>query len=183
MRSSNSPFAKLDCIRSGLVTCASLCIRRETTKTQVFEFGLASHVSRHLQDSLQDATMIRDACIALCRLLTDDDMSVLASNSYAFARTIAKDHIMPRLLLQALQYHNKDASVAAEVYAALRSIIVNDEVCREVDALGGIDIISNMLALHVSQPLSAIDASSISTLSMARLPSSTQYPKNAHCVD
>jgi hypothetical protein len=160
-------------IRSGLVTCASLCIRRETTKTQVFEFGLASHVSRHLQDSLQDATMIRDACIALCRLLTDDDMSVLASNSYAFARTIAKDHIMPRLLLQALQYHNEDASVAAEVYAALRSIIVNDEVCREVDALGGIDIISNMLALHVSQPLSAIDASSISTLSMARLPSST----------
>jgi hypothetical protein len=160
-------------IRSGLVTCASLCIRRETTKTQVFEFGLASHVSRHLQDSLQDAAMIRDACIALCRLLTDDDMSVLASNSYAFARTIAKDHIMPRLLLQALQYHNKDASVAAEVYAALRSIIVNDEVCREVDALGGIDIISNMLALHVSQPLSAIDASSISTLSMARLPSST----------
>jgi hypothetical protein len=160
-------------IRSGLVTCASLCIRRETTKTQVFEFGLASHVSRHLQDSLQDAALIRDACIALCRLLTDDDMSVLASNSYAFARTIAKDHIMPRLLLQALQYHNKDASVAAEVYAALRSIIVNDEVCREVDALGGIDIISNMLALHVSQPLSAIDASSISTLSMARLPSST----------
>jgi hypothetical protein len=160
-------------IRSGLVTCASLCIRRETTKTQVFEFGLASHVSRHLQDSLQDATMIRDACIALCRLLTDDDMSVLASNSYAFARTIAKDHIMPRLLLQALQYHNKDASVAAEVYAALRSIIVNDEVCREVDALGGIDIISNMLALHVSQPLSAIDASSISSLSMARQPSST----------
>jgi hypothetical protein len=131
----------------------------------VFEFGLASHVSRHLQDSINDASLIRDACFALCRLLTDDDMSVLASNSYAFARTIAKDHTMPRLLLQALQHHNEDASVAAEIYAALRSVIVNDEVCREVDALGGIDIISNMLALHVSQPLSAVEGGSTSSSS------------------
>jgi hypothetical protein len=93
-------------------------------------------------------------------------MSVLASNSYAFARAIAKDHTMPRLLLQALKHHNENASVAAEVYAALRSVIVNDEVCREVDALGGIDIISNMLALHVTQPLSAVDVAS-SSLSLS----------------
>jgi hypothetical protein len=32
-----------------------------------------------------------------------------------------------------------DAAVAAEVYAALRSVIVNEEVCREVDALDGIE--------------------------------------------
>ena len=164
-------------IRGGLLTCASLCVRREGTKTQVFEFGLASHVSRHLQDSLNDANLVRDACFALCRLLTDDDMSVLASNSYAFARAIAKDHTMPRLLLQALKHHNENASVAAEVYAALRSVIVNDEVCREVDALGGIDIISNMLALHVTQPLSAVDVasslSSLSSSSLARVTSTT----------
>ena len=84
---------------------------------------------------------------------------------------------MPRLLLQALKHHNENASVAAEVYAALRSVIVNDEVCREVDALGGIDIISNMLTLHVTQPLSAVDVasslSSLSSSSLARVTSTT----------
>ncbi len=39
----------------------------------------------------------------------------------------------------------------AEVYSALRSVTVNDEVCRQVDAAGGIDTITSALSQHTSE--------------------------------
>lgn len=37
------------------------------------------------------------------------------------------------------------------MYSALRSVTVNDEVCRQVDAAGGIDTITSALAQHTSE--------------------------------
>lgn len=153
--------------RSALLLCAILCVKREKTKTQLFEAGLPHAVSGILQtcttptasnvssSSYDDTSksiptyLVAAACIALCRLLTDDDMNVMASNAYAFARTIGKEG-MPKLLLKTLNKYNTNAVVAAEVFAALRSIIVNDEICREIDGLGGIDIVTANLAPHVA---------------------------------
>jgi hypothetical protein len=49
------------------------------------------------------------------------------------------------------------------VYAVLKSITVNDDICREVDALGGIDSITRHIALETAgEPVTAAQLSSAS---------------------
>lgn len=60
--------------------------------------GLHTFVNRILTKHMDNPILVSAACIGLARLLTDDDMSVMASNAYQFARTIGKEG-MPKLLL------------------------------------------------------------------------------------
>lgn len=108
----SSATSPLDVRRSSLLCAAVLCVKREGMKTALFEGGLPDTLTAILQQAaaVQEAAagggappLVREACVALSRLLTDDDLSILASNAYAYARTIASTGVVPQALLKLLQ--------------------------------------------------------------------------------
>lgn len=112
----SSAASPLDVRRSALLCAAVLCVKREGMKTALFEGGLPETLTAVLQQAAAAAAaaagpagtggappLVREACVALSRLLTDDDLSILASNAYAYARTIASTGVVPQALLKLLQ--------------------------------------------------------------------------------
>jgi hypothetical protein len=94
-------------------------------KQALFEGGFADSITAILQAAAASSTpapvpvegaqagpasppLVRESCIALSRLLTDDDLSILASNAYAYARTIASTGVVAQALLKLLQACNGD---------------------------------------------------------------------------
>ena len=55
------------------------------------------------------------------------------------------DSALLSLLLAAAERYHGHVPTLCELYSALKALIVNDEICREVDALGGIDSITRHL--------------------------------------
>ena len=64
---------------------------------------------------------------------------------YPTARELAADGFAP-LLLGALERHQRRFGTAAEACAALRCIAVNDPICRDIEAAGGVARITAVLA-------------------------------------
>jgi hypothetical protein len=93
------------------------------------------------------------------------------------ARELAADGFPP-LLLNAMERHQRRYGTAAEVLSALRSIAVNDPICREIEATGGVQRITKVLREYISEiagaapmpPLPVVDAPASATLSLSELP-------------
>jgi hypothetical protein len=66
------------------------------------------------------------------------------------------DSALLSLLLAAAERYHGHVPTLCELYSALKALIVNDEICREVDALGGIDSITRHLGEQAcGEPISA----------------------------
>ncbi|KAJ1256282.1 hypothetical protein BS78_K055600 [Paspalum vaginatum] len=72
-------------------------------------------------------------------LLTPDDNRVVASQVYGYSRRFAEIGI-PEVLVNTLREH-VIPSILPSACAALKSIAVNDEICRSISENGGIDVL------------------------------------------
>lgn len=68
-----------------MLALAVLCVKREAVKKLCFERGADRFLAAALAspELLADAALVRDGCVLLQRMLTDDDLSVNASDAYA----------------------------------------------------------------------------------------------------
>lgn len=78
-----------------------LCVKREEIKTYLWDRNITDVVQRNLREASGQAMLIRDTCLLLSRLLTDDDYSVMSSKAYEFAREVAKMGLASQLLAMA----------------------------------------------------------------------------------
>jgi hypothetical protein len=86
-----------------------MCVKREEVKVEMFECGAARLIAATLTAPHRKPVggLVRDVCLLLSRMLTDDDYAVEASKAYNYARLLAGDGIVAPLL-EALREHAAD---------------------------------------------------------------------------
>jgi hypothetical protein len=95
--------------RAAIVCAALLCVRREDIKVYLFEHKATAVIFHNLQSEVAKghAGLVKDTCMLLSRMLTDDDYAVQASKAYTYAREVASGGIILELLA-ALTMHNHE---------------------------------------------------------------------------
>ncbi|KAF3534781.1 hypothetical protein DY000_02036635 [Brassica cretica] len=132
IRDSGSDSDSLD---AGFAVVAAAATGNEVVKELFMELKVDELILKVL--NRESKITIRALYDAIRVLLTPDDNRVVASQVYGYARTFAKLGIA-RALTEALQAGiGSDSLVSASI--ALKSIAVNDEICKSIAESGGID--------------------------------------------
>ncbi|KAJ4868144.1 ARM repeat superfamily protein [Raphanus sativus] len=132
LRDSSSDSDSLD---AGFAVVAAAATGNEVVKELFMELKVDELILKVL--NRESKTTIRALYDAIRVLLTPDDNRVVASQVYGYARTFAKLGIA-KALTEALQAGiGSDSLVSASI--ALKSIAVNDEICKSIAESGGID--------------------------------------------
>ncbi|VVB10449.1 unnamed protein product [Arabis nemorensis] len=120
---------------AGFAVVAAAATGNEVVKQIFMELKIDEFILQVL--NRQSKITIRALYDAIRVLLTPDDNRVVASQVYGYARTFAKLGIA-KALTEALQAGIcSDSLVSASI--ALKSIAVNDEICKSIAETGGID--------------------------------------------
>ncbi|CAA7025233.1 unnamed protein product [Microthlaspi erraticum] len=132
LRDSSSDSDLLD---AGFGVVAAAAAGNEVVKQLFMELKVDELILQVLNQ--QSKITIKALYDAIRVILTPDDNRVVASQVYGYARTFAKLGIA-RALTEALQAGiGSDSLVSASI--ALKSIAVNDEICKSIAEAGGID--------------------------------------------
>ncbi|KFK30021.1 hypothetical protein AALP_AA7G207600 [Arabis alpina] len=132
LKDSGSDSVTLD---AGFAVVAAAATGNEVVKQVFMELKIDEFILQVL--NRQSKVTIRALYDAIRVLLTPDDNRVVASQVYGYARTFAKLGIA-KALTEALQVGiGSDSLVSASI--ALKSIAVNDEICKSIAETGGID--------------------------------------------
>ncbi|KAF8112337.1 hypothetical protein N665_0065s0108 [Sinapis alba] len=124
-----------DSLDAGFAVVAAAATGNEVVKELFMELKVDELILKVL--NRESKITIRALYDAIRVLLTPDDNRVVASQVYGYARTFAKLGIA-RALTEALQAGiGSDSLVSASI--ALKSIAVNDEICKSIAETGGID--------------------------------------------
>ncbi|KAL1215813.1 hypothetical protein V5N11_024346 [Cardamine amara subsp. amara] len=124
-----------DSLDAGFAVVAAAATGNEVVKQLFMELKIDELILQVL--NRESKTTIRALYDAIRVLLTPDDSRVVASQVYGYARTFAKLGIA-RVLTEALQAGiGSDSLVSASI--ALKSVAVNDEICKSIAETGGID--------------------------------------------
>ncbi|KAF8083737.1 hypothetical protein N665_0755s0019 [Sinapis alba] len=124
-----------DSLDAGFAVVAAASSGNEVVKELFMELKIDELILQVLtRESKRTVHALYDAIRVI---LTPDDNRVVASQVYGYARTFAKLGIA-RALTEALQAGiGSDSLVSASI--ALKSIAVNDEICKSIAESGGID--------------------------------------------
>ncbi|XP_010447171.1 PREDICTED: armadillo repeat-containing protein 6-like [Camelina sativa] len=124
-----------DSLDAGFAVVAAASTGNEVVKQSFMELKIDELILQVLKR--ESKTTVRALYDAICVLLTPDDSRVVASQVYGYARTFAKLGIATALT-EALQAGiGSDSLVSASI--ALKAIAVNDEICKSIAEIGGID--------------------------------------------
>ncbi|CAN8327370.1 unnamed protein product [Cochlearia groenlandica] len=124
-----------DTLDAGFAVVAAAVTGNEVIKELFMELKIDEFILQVLYR--ENRTTIQSLYDAIRVILTPDDNRVVASQVYGYARTFAKLGIA-RALTEALQAGiGSDSLVSASI--ALKSIAVNDEICKSIAESGGID--------------------------------------------
>ncbi|KAH0940762.1 hypothetical protein HID58_000399 [Brassica napus] len=124
-----------DSLDAGFAVVAAAATGNEVVKEIFMELKVDELILKVL--NRESKVTIRALYDAIRVLLTPDDNRVVASQVYGYARTFAKLGIA-KALTEALQEGiGSDSLVSASI--ALKSIAVNDEICKSIAESGGID--------------------------------------------
>lgn len=99
----------------------------------------------------------------ICVLVTADDNRVVASQVYTHARKFAKNG-MAEVLLDVAQEENLASSSLATFCTTLKSIAVNDEICKSIAENGGLDVVLQCIDDSGNQRNKALAKTSCSLL-------------------
>uniref|UniRef100_A0A1J3HX74 Armadillo repeat-containing protein 6 n=2 Tax=Noccaea caerulescens TaxID=107243 RepID=A0A1J3HX74_NOCCA len=131
----DSSSSDSDLLDAGFAVVAAAAAGNEVVKELFMELKVDQLILKVLNQ--QSKITIKALYDAIRVLLTPDDNRVAASQVYGYARTFAKLGIA-RSLTEALQAGiGSDSLVSASI--ALKSIAVNDEICKSIAEAGGID--------------------------------------------
>lgn len=122
---------------SGFSVVAAASTGNEVIKESFLELKIDELIVQTLKE--HNGGSIPSAYNAICILLTSDDNRVVASQVFGYARKFAKLGIAEVLVDSLQEGINSPSLVSASI--ALKTVAVNDEICRSVANHGGIDTI------------------------------------------
>ncbi|XP_047341394.1 armadillo repeat-containing protein 6 [Impatiens glandulifera] len=125
----------LDVLNSGFSVVAAAATSNEIVKESFMELKIDEMITRVL--NMPQKRNIPSLYNSVRVLLTPDDNRVVASQVYGYARRFAKIGIAEVLVDSLREGINSPSLVSAAT--ALKTIAVNDEICRSVADNGGID--------------------------------------------
>ncbi|CAH2076951.1 unnamed protein product [Thlaspi arvense] len=129
------PRSDSDSLDAGFAVVAAAATGNEVVKESFMELKIDELILKVL--NRESKTTIQALYDAIRVILTPDDNRVVASQVYGYARTFAKLGIATALT-EALQAGiGSDSLVSASI--ALKSIAVNDDICKSIAETGGID--------------------------------------------
>uniref|UniRef100_A0A7N0VD33 LRRK2 ARM repeat domain-containing protein n=1 Tax=Kalanchoe fedtschenkoi TaxID=63787 RepID=A0A7N0VD33_KALFE len=127
----------VDVLTCGFSVVATAATGNEVVKEKLMELKIDELIVQILQG--QKTSLIHSIYDAIRVLLTPDDTRVVASQVYGYARRFAKIGIAGALVDLLHEGITSPSLVSASI--ALKSIAVNDEICKSVAESGGIDAV------------------------------------------
>lgn len=140
----------LDIISEAYAVCALASLKSEDNKVESMSAGLGTLAinSVSAKSVPQNDAIVVAVCGLLTALTTADDDSKPASSAFPNARNLAKEGAIEALvdsLRRATEDENTPSRCLSSLCGALRFISANDEICQQVLALGGIDIVLSLI--------------------------------------
>lgn len=117
------------------------CLLVEYLKRHRFQRDLNSKTTSY---SALDAAALQAGCDAIYSLVTADDMRPAASKAYGNAMKIAKAGAVDAILA-VLPNIPKSTPILSTLCLTLKSLAVNDEICKTVAEQGGLDTVLQFL--------------------------------------
>ncbi|CAM6059604.1 unnamed protein product [Sphagnum tenellum] len=117
------------------------CLLVEYLKRHQFQRDLNSKTTSY---SAPDAAALQAGCDAIFSLVTADDMRPAASKAYGNAMKIAKAGAVDAILA-VLPNIPKSTPILSTLCLTLKSLAVNDEICKTVAEQGGLDTVLQFL--------------------------------------
>ncbi|MCO5547179.1 hypothetical protein L7F22_000622 [Adiantum nelumboides] len=132
-----------DNIRLACTLVSAAAAGDEVVKEQFMDLNAAEEFPKLLKESTRDESLVILICSASKALVTSDDNRVVASKAFTNARIFA-EHGMVEALLACTQLLRSASSVAS-ICMALKSLAVNEAICKSIAEQQGIDFVLQAL--------------------------------------
>ncbi|CAK9193229.1 unnamed protein product [Sphagnum jensenii] len=123
----------------GAAAVAAAATRNEQIKEMFMDMGVDELLIHLLTKYAKDDEILHVACDAIRSLVTDDDQRPATSKVFRNAIRIVKGGAMDSILAAFLQ-QPKSSPLLHILCTTLKCLAVNDEICKEFSAQGGLDI-------------------------------------------
>lgn len=144
--------ANVDAHAAALQCTATLCVRREENKRAVHRNKLVDLVLDDLRSHRDNVVLIRDSLPVLRTLATNDDKSAAVdAKAFDVAREIVAAGAMEALF--DVGHANPDhTAVLADVLFTMVTLTVNNDVCKQVNEMGGLGFITDIMIRKAEEP-------------------------------
>lgn len=152
---------KSSIVEYGCAVVAAAATGNEVTKEAFMEMKIDDLLIKLLKR--KENRNIQSIYDVICVLVTADDNRVVASQAYTHARNFAKTG-MADVLLDVAREENLASSSLATLCTTLKSIAVNDEICKSIAENGGLDVVLQCIDDSGNQRNKALAKTSCSLL-------------------
>lgn len=157
---------ELSCIAAN--TMALAAAKNETVKERFMDLGadeaLVKYLKNHAEEMGSDGAALQAACDAIRSLTVADDDRPAASNAFKNAMKIAKAGAMDAFL-EILPQRAKALPILPSLCLTLKSLAVNDEICRDFAQEGGLSMVLEFLDYSSKYPNRIVGRTSLALLS------------------
>lgn len=136
----------------------------ELAMEQFMELNVAKELPKLLKENMNDENLVIAICNAFRALVTADDGRVVASKAFTNARIFA-EHGMVEALLSASNWLQNSSSAVASICIALKSLAVNEVICKSIAEQQGINVVLQALNESINMERKSLAKSACSLLS------------------
>jgi armadillo repeat-containing protein 6 len=152
-------FSKdMDLLRVAVKVARITMTRNESVKGNFFEAnGIKSYIKQWFQIGFDanDISFLKEVC-DFVRVLCSDDDRRLGVHPYTFARArllgergkIGKLDVLEEVF-KVLEAVRDDADVASKICLTIRTLAVNDNICKDITKLGGTELLVKIMNQHI----------------------------------
>lgn len=157
---------ELSCIAANILAVAAS--KNETVKDTFMDLkadeAIVQYLRNHAEEMGSDGAALQAACDAIRALTIADDDRPAASNAFKNAMKIAKAGAMPAFL-EILPQRSKCLPILPSLCLTIKSLAVNDEICRDFADDGGLDLVLEFLNYACKFPSKLVARSTCALLS------------------
>ncbi|KAH7440370.1 hypothetical protein KP509_04G104100 [Ceratopteris richardii] len=132
-------------IRHACTLLSSAAKGDEVSKEQFMDLNAAEVLPKLIKECMNDGNLVIFLCNAFRALVTSDDSRVVASKAFMNARTFAENGMVEALLLASSQLQGSSSAITS-ICMALKSLAVNENICKSIAEQKGIDFILQVMA-------------------------------------
>ncbi|EFA06986.1 Armadillo repeat-containing protein 6 homolog-like Protein [Tribolium castaneum] len=126
--------------------CKECCVMHEMNRQKLIELNIVNKLSKLLKEG--NSHILRDTLLVLRALTLDDDVRVEFGRAHEHARIIATETLTP--LIGLIQKFQAEDILVNDLILTLSALLVRNEFCKQVDEVGGIELISEVVTAFLN---------------------------------